>query len=76
MADTVEWLPERLRLRLKAHHYERILARDLLALDSDLRALSLLVQPRPQRDRCRRKHRGLESSPIAIGRKERQSMEL
>jgi FkbM family methyltransferase len=42
-ADFVEWLPRSVRQSIKARHFGKLLARDLAALDPDLRATNRLV---------------------------------
>jgi hypothetical protein len=42
MSEVVERLPRRLRLNLKARHYSRLLSRDLLDHDFDLRGVRKL----------------------------------
>ena len=44
IANVLERLPQRLRLSIKARHYTRLLNRDLLERDPDLRAVRLLVR--------------------------------
>ena len=44
MSDVVERLPERLRLAIKARHYARLLSRNLIDHDPDLRGAQALVQ--------------------------------
>jgi len=44
MADFVERLPQRLRLCIKARHYARLLGRNLLDRDFDLRGVRMLVR--------------------------------
>jgi hypothetical protein len=44
MSDVVERLPQWLRLSIKARHYVRVLSRDLLERDYDLRGVRLLVR--------------------------------